>query len=262
MDLKKIIKNKRSLLIGGVAIATLVTLTGCGKADVNIKVYDKENEVQQIINDAVSQVENEIENQSSDNTTTNETSDKIIVAQKDEANEAIRKALKDEDWLKENILPNYFNYTGEDFKKWQDNTKVYLGKGKDIEGIPVYYVYVTSEMFRDLHLVTYKDGNVITSALGVKEKYGLVRVDLNTNTVITETMGPDDEGYTEDSRTYMIENNEFVEFAQLRVNENDGDIYCYVNGENVSYGRYKMYSENAVKLETELTNENIDTYVK
>ena len=58
MDLKKIIKNKRNLLIGGVAIATLVTLTGCGKKDADIKVYDKENEVQQIINDAVIQVEN------------------------------------------------------------------------------------------------------------------------------------------------------------------------------------------------------------
>lgn len=45
MDLKKILKNKRNLLVGGVAIATLITLTGCGRKDNQTKTYSKENDV-------------------------------------------------------------------------------------------------------------------------------------------------------------------------------------------------------------------------
>lgn len=254
---------KRILLASGIAVMTAIMLTGCGKADINIKMYDKDNELS--VNGVINEVENEIVNGQNNNTTnvTNtEVNNQQFVSKKDEANNAIRKALKDEGWLKENILPEYFKRDDESSKKFQENTKLYFGKGHDIDEMPVYFVYVSCEMFRDLHLVTYKDGKVITSALGVEETFGSVRVDLNTNAVITETIGTDEFGNTENSKTYKIEDYKFVEFAQLRVNENDGDIYSYVNGEFVSYGRYKMYSENCVKLETELNSQNVDKYVK
>lgn len=67
MDVKKILKGKRNLLIGGVAIATLITLTGCGKKDNNkTKTYEKENvAVQNVVSNTanentVNQQNNEI----------------------------------------------------------------------------------------------------------------------------------------------------------------------------------------------------------
>lgn len=45
MKLKEKLLNKRNLLVGGVAIFTLVTLTGCGTGDINVKMYDKDDEL-------------------------------------------------------------------------------------------------------------------------------------------------------------------------------------------------------------------------
>ena len=68
MDLKKIIKNKRNLLIGGVAIATLLTLTGCGKKADKVKDYEKtfegivSNVVNEVENEVITDINNEVKN--------------------------------------------------------------------------------------------------------------------------------------------------------------------------------------------------------
>lgn len=46
MKKEKKIFYKRSLLIIGVLLGTMLMLTGCGKAEVSVKTYDKENEVE------------------------------------------------------------------------------------------------------------------------------------------------------------------------------------------------------------------------
>lgn len=58
MKKEKKIFYKRSLLIIGVLLGTMLMLTGCGKAEVSVKTYDKENEVEP---SKIASVENTIE---------------------------------------------------------------------------------------------------------------------------------------------------------------------------------------------------------
>ena len=58
MKREKKIFYKRSLLIIGVLLGTMLMLTGCGKAEVSVKTYDKENEVEP---SKIARVENTIE---------------------------------------------------------------------------------------------------------------------------------------------------------------------------------------------------------
>lgn len=58
MKKEKKIFYKRSLLIIGVLLGTMLMLTGCGKAKVSVKTYDKENEVEP---SKIASVENTIE---------------------------------------------------------------------------------------------------------------------------------------------------------------------------------------------------------
>lgn len=58
MKKKMKIFNKRGILIIGVLLGTMLMLTGCGKAEVSVKTYDKENEVEP---SKIARVENTIE---------------------------------------------------------------------------------------------------------------------------------------------------------------------------------------------------------
>ena len=58
MKREKKIFYQRSLLIIGVLLGTMLMLTGCGKAEVSVKTYDKENEVEP---SKIARVENTIE---------------------------------------------------------------------------------------------------------------------------------------------------------------------------------------------------------
>ncbi len=97
MNFKKERKNKRILVICGVALATVVTLAGCGKADVNVKVYDKEDETKEILNGIVSYVGNDINNEVS-NQTENQITTNI---KKDSTKEIVYDLVNDaKEWTK------------------------------------------------------------------------------------------------------------------------------------------------------------------
>lgn len=83
MDVKKLLKNKRTLLAGGVTLVTLVTLTGCGKADINVKMYEKDNEITAQIN--ITDDENEVSTNESKNEVTDNKSEELNKNTKDVA---------------------------------------------------------------------------------------------------------------------------------------------------------------------------------
>ena len=206
-----------------------------------VNLYDEEN--------TLKKVENQNENTQNNTDDANNTSeDKTKVA-----NEEIRKALKDKDWLEKNI---YYRYNSE-YNGGKKEMIVTFAKVHSIDGNPAYFIDVTERMVdsHSMYLITYKDGKVYLSK-PVSGEYSVITADLNRNIVAIEN---DPTGITS---VYKIENGEFVEFAKADLNYNDNTLYYYVNGENVSYGRYKSYIEGCVEITTELTNENIDKYVK
>lgn len=218
---------KKFVLVGGILVVTLGLLTGCGKKKEETKTYDKENEV--VANTTNSQ----------------------------NPNEAIKIALKDENWRKNNILPEYFSNNDEYSKDLQKATKIYFAKMSDVDGNPVYLVNVTEGLAGGNYAkaVTYKDGKVVVSKNPATGEYSFLKADTTKN-IITITNDP-----TNQTAVYKIDNNEFVKFAYSKLNYNDDTLYYYVNDENVSYGRFQDYIENCSELIIELTDENIDKYV-
>lgn len=206
-----------------------------------VNLYDEENTLKKV----KKQSENTQDNK---NDTDNTSEDKTKVA-----NEEIRKALKDKDWLEKNV---YYIYNTED-NGGEKEMIVTFAKVHSIDGNPAYFIDVTERMVdsHSVQLVTYKDGKVHVSK-PVSGEYSAITADLNKNIVAIEN---DPTGITS---VYMVENGEFIEFAKADLNYEDNTLYYYVRGENVSYGRYKQYIENCVEIETKLTDENIDKYVK
>ncbi|MBP3708227.1 MAG: hypothetical protein J6J36_06445 [Clostridia bacterium] len=165
------------------------------------------------------------------------------------ANEEIKKVLKDESWLKENVK---FNNGKEE--------ELTFAKMKNINGNPAYLIiaYDEASYNNNVVLVTYENGKIVVCKQYMEMGAGEVSVDLNKSIVCYTS---DAEGEVE---YYNIDNNKFVKFANTGYNADDGNIYYYVGGENVSYGRYNTLTEdiNAVKIETKLSNENIEKFVK
>ena len=198
------------------------------------------------------------------------------------ANDAIRKALKDEKWVTGNLFGGaYISY--EDWRKEQSGfdseetaKQIYknfcdsernFAKITSINGMPAYLVdmVATGANSHKLNLVTYKNGKVVTSKNPIVTEYANVRADLNNNLIIT--MG-DVEGVSE---IYKIENNEFKGILYIEVEVGTDrythDKYFY-NGTECTENEYKSYCDefqtkyDFKEIKTELTNENIDKYVK
>lgn len=214
-------------------------------AEENNIVNSVSNNTENISNETAE--DNEVENNS-------ENSSNSVAA----ANEAIKKALKDQEWVKANLLPDYFNETDEYSKGLQDITEMYFAKIHSIDGNPAYIVNVedTANAAPHVNLVTYKNGKVVVSENPIHGEYSILTADLNKNII---SIMNDPTGITS---VYKIENNEFVEFAKCDFNYNDNTMNYYVNGENVSYDQYQSFIKDCVEIKTELNDENIDKYVK
>ena len=215
-----------------------------GDFTLKVNLYDEDNTLKKV----KKQSENTQNNTDNTKDTNNTSEDKTKVA-----NEEIRKVLKDKDWLEKNV---YYRFNNQE-NGGKKNMIVTFAKVHSIDGNPAYFIDATERMVdsHSAYLITYKDGKVHVSK-PVSGEYSAITADLNRNIVAIEN---DPTGITS---VYMVENGEFVEFAKADLNYEDDTLYYYVHGENVSYGRYKQYIENCVEIKTELTNENIDKYVK
>lgn len=156
------------------------------------------------------------------------------------ANEAIKKVLKDEDWLKSKklIADMDGDESGEFFK-----THLYLIKINDINGNPAYLVRSQTMDSSRTALVTYKNGNVVISKNFAASDYSSQRVDLNKNVIEVVNESVDAMSYYEITDDNLIEIDSFEPEESEQAKE-----------------KYKNY--NFVEINIELTSANIDKYVK
>ena len=195
------------------------------------------------------------EETSSSNNTENET---------DKANEAIRKALKDEKWLQENIIMDNENL------KDEDKTLTFICLKKEDDGTPL--VIVSNRYYADWEktvLVSYKNSQVTTEVItdgSMRETL----VDSNKNAI---AVNDSHMGVTTTSFS-KVENKKitFLEWVAAPYTEEDEIGYSHSIGANDSQEITKEEYESILKkyyssytfvpIDIELTNENIDKYVK
>lgn len=175
--------------------------------------------------------------------------------QKDEANEAIRKLLKDENLLLKkfmNIVDETPGFAWVDEHDGDENYEPELNFAKlnSINGSPAYVVEYESQLI----LVTYKDGKVITS----DDLIVGAQMDIDKGIILSE-------GY----QGVVFEINEYgiVNILENKIDDDGIDLYYYKGKTCTKEEYYKYKSEyekkyNFTTIHTKLTNENIDKYVK
>lgn len=231
-----------------IIIVGLVTFIVVDKVMNNNRDSNKNENVADVVNST-----NEIEKSNKNEANTNETNTIANDSKTEIANEAIRKVLKDKDWLNKKVK----------FTDDKSEQKITFAKISSINGNPAYFVYCIGNGgdATKLILITYDGSNVVTS--NVEQDYGSFIVDLNKNIVCEiSDMG---EVY------YEIKNNKFVELAstgsgEFIADDNTNVTYppSYINNEVVSPEDFEDFKNkyNFLSIETKLTDENIDKYVK
>lgn len=245
MKLGKKIINKRNLLVVGVLTVAMFTFAGCGRADISITAYDKENGQVYTSNIAVepdskdenNTNSNETNNEKKNETTSNEKEQKKQeVTTRDVANEAIRNALKNNSWLIEKGI--YQEIFGEDYHYYPTFRII---KINDVDGMPAYLVtsYIMDAEWA--YIVTYKNGDVYASSSYAGSDYTKIYVDVKNNIVKALNMSAD---YT---TIYKMENGEFKRIVEYETEEESLKKYPAERFEDVTI---------------EMTEKNIDKYVK
>lgn len=223
------------LLLGVIAAVGFLYLKNNG--DSNKKINELEQQISEKKNNNLNNVviENKAENNSVDN-------------KKSVANEAIKKALKDKEWIKKNIN-KVSNYNG--------NIRNKFIKLKDIDNMPAYII---DSDFIDEHLpnhivtiVTYKDGKVTILPNRLIVQNVSIEIDEKNNYIkeIDEA-----EGFIS---LYKIVDSEFYCFASTGYDQN-GEIYIKLNDEDVDEKSLQPYVSGCRELTLELNDENIDKY--
>lgn len=178
------------------------------------------------------------------------------------ANEAIRNALKNEEWIKENVYCDHSGtFEGIYGDNWYDEAKKNLVLGKVIDKEFTNPAYIVGSNYDPAGsdffvLIQYKDGKV-TSEWVPEPDYAFATFDLNKGVVCS----------TGDFHTtyQKIKNGKFVEFARKEVEEDvDGEgVYYYNDIECTKMELEEHIKEyNFQRIQTKLTDENIDKYVK
>ena len=156
------------------------------------------------------------------------------------ANEAIKKVLKDENWLKsKELIENVDGDESDEFSK----THLYFIKINDINGNPAYLVRSQTMDSSRTALVTSKNGNVVISKNFATSDYSSQRVDLNKNVIEVVNESVDAMSYYEITDDNLIEIDSFEPEEREQAKE-----------------KYKNY--NFVEINIELTSANIDKYIK
>lgn len=280
INIKKIIKY---ILVIVLMLGMVITITGCGKKNKDAKEYNKENEIAQSnqaennSNGDVEETKNET--QDTDNTVSkNETKQdkKSNKAQQDnnEAVNAIKKCLKDENWIKENVSLKFGNeYPNNQTQKYT----FMIMKTKDNNPTVIVKAQTEGEI-KDMQAFIVKYKNKKVTAVEVDAMYKLSSIDDETDIIADPNNGLVNY-YTDlengcENMIYDI-NNETPKqmdiYGYYTGGENEGTwffkelFYRAVptiseeeyNSIKAKYDKYKFY-----KITTELTSENIDEYIK
>ena len=227
-------------------------------------------------------VNNKIEKDKKDPVTTSETEEKKEDTKnnskdnkKATAVEAIKKALKDESWRKENVMMKVTCF-GDTSSKNSQKLSFMRVVGADYEPLIIVEAYSEDDLSSQAFMVYYKNGKVVSIPLTgdpIHIYHGSVGVDPNKAKM---NIGYMHMGY-EYNIMYDIKSGmkEFVQgTGSYNTYENDEIIYEFykyegdIDNKNViseseynemnnAYDNYYFY-----EISTELTNSNIDKYVK
>lgn len=176
------------------------------------------------------------------------------------ANEAIRKALKDKNWITKNIVGTEWKSEDEEFwKRIYDDAEFTFAKLNNDKNTPKYIVNLDSYSFI---LITYEDEKVITSHSSVEGCQ--IQLDINNEIIIAY---PD--SYDSEAEFYGINNGNFYSILNWKEKDNSpSERSYYYSGVECSYEEYKKFTKeymdkcNFVSIETKLTDENIDKYIR
>lgn len=195
------------------------------------------------------------------NRTTNSISNN---SEKEIANEAIREALKDKAWLQENIsskkseAPVYVDEHDGDENYIEEFTFAKLDNEK-------YVVY--DDQFQ-LVIVSFENGKVVTSKKSIYSYYSL-RIDLNEGIVKVDDIDDSQYGPAEMlPYLYEIDGIQFKPILNYEISSDGINYVYYYKGVECTEEEYSKYVSqykqgyNYVSIDTKLTDENIDKYVK
>ena len=227
-------------------------------------------------NNTVNEKKNEVENKVDDkkevkeNTTTDEKKESNKKVESTAASE-VRKALKDENWLKKNI------YVQDEEKITEGNIGTqnitFLVCKSNDKPIVVVQVLAEDVRYSKVILVSYNDGKVTAQKINQGHIYhGAYSADTNKGVVCTEFMHGGSF-----ATIYFDVSSGSVKFIGEYSSEEDGnetqyfvhDKSMYDEGREISEEEYESYKEglnekqyNFVEIGTKLTNENVDKYIK
>lgn len=238
-------KTNKIILI--IAIILIIVVLGVvvyfgvkNKQDSDKKIGVLENQIAELKNN------NENNNKTANNDMNNENqisnsinkkeSENVQSDNYDNANKEIKKALMDENWLKENDLDKEIKDGSTILKTYR-----YIIKIKDIENMPAYLIkcYIMDSCYTKL--VTYKNGKVYVSKTSAGSDYCDEVLDKENNIVKSVNLSV----YL--TTIYKIENYEFKILDEYYAQEESFEMFKKDNFEEIS---------------TEMTNENIDKIVK
>ncbi len=177
------------------------------------------------------------------------------------ANEEIKKVLKDDNWISNNIRK--VNYS-------KGESVINFIKLSDIDGMPAYLIawdysdLDKNERGRLVYVVSYNGEKIVLSNKALNpfiDGMGILEVNTVKNYIVTTG---DAEG---DSSVYSIDKTEFNKIASatynpLSNNKNDSMEYFNGKGDKIDGTKYSEYLVDLEEVKMELTNNNIDKYVK
>lgn len=189
------------------------------------------------------------------------------------ANEAIKKALENDTWIKNNVISDSISRSLSDMygNDWYSHAKETIFFAKiSTEYVPMYIIgIVDPAASEDYYIVTYKDGNVVINEIPHSD-YAFFIFDLNKNVIKEEADFGNPTKYLE------YKNNQYqiiaeIDYDEVQVDDGNGNntntslnTTYKINDEIVSADTFKKFEEkyNFEKIETKLTDENIDKFVK
>lgn len=179
------------------------------------------------------------------------------ISEYDKANQAIKEALSDKNWLKENNI-----YRG-------DNCELYFVKISDKNSLPAYLIRgnnLSSDSLDYVRLVTYTDGKVYISN---NDNFDYVTITYDLGNDIVRMEEETDDGFGFDKgfvKYYKIENNgEFKLINEFIFKDREYVVSKkYGSSADEYFADIKNYDAkyNFSPIDIKLTNENIATYVK
>ncbi len=220
----------------------------------NVELENKTAQLENRLNDMESQKDE------SNNTEQSNISNNTTKNDENTAKEAIKKALKDNEWLKNNIyvdeLAKYYEESGKE--NWIEDAKQctnFIEMESTNKNPIVILVYDIPWAGQIGYFITYSNGSVKVEEI-IRFDYSEIRMNPETKTILVE------DANLSEQYVYRINSNKLEKIAESKLNMDDETLTYYIDNKSVSYEKYQKYIEGCEKASIQLTNANVDKYIK